>query len=138
MTKLQSVDLSAVLAITALFVAPLVASRLNVNVAPSVPIGNYRIEHGAPDRGDFVLIALSPNFRGYAIACGDLRAHHRLLKRVVAMDGEHVWRRGIALWFNSHVSVWLRRTDGSGRALPRWRGCRHLRIEEACFGRQSI
>lgn len=127
MTTLRPFHFSALAAVAVLATAPLAASRLIVNVTPSVPVGLYWIERRAPARGDFVLVALSSKYRDLAVARGYLRAHHHLLKIVAAMDGDRVCRRGSTVWINGHIRVWLRRTDGSGRALPSWRGCRNLR-----------
>jgi conjugative transfer signal peptidase TraF len=126
-TTVRPFHLAGLVAVASLVAAPLAASRLIVNVTPSVPVGLYWIERRVPARGDFVLVALSSKYRDLAVGRGYLREHHHLLKNVGAMAGDHVCRRGSAVWINGHIRVWLRRTDGSGRALPGWRGCRHLR-----------
>jgi conjugative transfer signal peptidase TraF len=120
----------ALVAVAVLFTAPYAASRLIVNVTPSVPVGLYWIEHRAPARADFVLVTLSSKHRNIAVARGYLRPDHHLLKNIAAMEGDHVCRRGSAVWINGQIRVWLRRIDGSGRTLLGWRGCRHLRATE--------
>ena len=101
-----------------------------MNVTPSVPVGLYWIERRASARVDFVLVAVTPKHRALAVARGYLRQEQHLLKHIAAMDGDQVCRRGSAVWINGHIRVWLRRTDGSGRVLPGWQGCRHLRTGE--------
>jgi conjugative transfer signal peptidase TraF len=108
----------------------LTATRLSVNVTPSVPVGLYWSHHSAPVRGDFVLIALPPLLRNLAVGRGYLRHDHHILKKVAATDGDRVCRRGLAVWINSHIRVWARRNDALGRALPVWIGCRNLAGEE--------
>ena len=109
---------------------PVCQSRLIVNVTPSVPVGLYWIERRASARVDFVLVAVTPKHRALAVARGYLRQEQHLLKHIAAMDGDQVCRRGSAVWINGHIRVWLRRTDGSVRALPGWQGCRDLRAGE--------
>jgi conjugative transfer signal peptidase TraF len=129
-STVRPVGILVIAALSVLAIAPLAASRLIVNLTPSVPVGVYRIEHRAPARGDFVLLALTPKYRDIAVARGYLRQEQHLLKNIAAMDGDQVCRRGLAVWINGHIRVWLRRTDGSGRTLSGWQGCRRLRNGE--------
>ena len=130
MSRLGHGRIATVVATTALAIALLVAPRLIVNVTPSVPVGLYWSHYRAPVRGDFVLIALPPYFRDLAVGRDYLRHDHNLLKRVAAMEGDRVCRHELSVWINSHIRVWARRNDASGRALPVWFGCRELSGDE--------
>ena len=121
---------AVIVAATAIAAALLVAPSLIVNVTPSVPLGLYWSHHRAAVRGDFVLIAPPPHLRNLAIGRDYLRRDQYLLKRVAAVEGDHVCRHLLSVWINSHIRVWARRNDASGRVLPVWFGCRELTGDE--------
>ena len=79
-TASRPITLSALLAVAVLVPDPLAASRLIVNVTPSVPVGLYWIVHNPPARGNFVLITLPPKYRDLAVARGYLQQGQQLLK----------------------------------------------------------
>jgi conjugative transfer signal peptidase TraF len=130
MSRFTSWRSAAMMAAVLLAIGLLTATRLIVNVTPSVPVGLYWSHHRAPVRGDFVLTSLPSRLRDLAAGRDYLRHDHLLLKKVAAMDGDRVCRRGRAVWINGHIHVWARRNDALGRALPVWFGCRELTGDE--------
>ena len=130
MSRIACQRRAAIMAVILLAIGLLTATRLIVNVTPSVPLGFYWSHHRAPERGDFVLIALPPQSRDFAIGRGYMRDDHHLLKKVAAMGGDRVCRHRFSVWINGHIRVWARRNDALGRALPEWSGCRQLNSGE--------
>lgn len=117
-------------AVMALVSAPFVASRLILNLTPSMPIGLYLALDRRPVHGDLVLIEPPPRIRALAARRGYLSRQHLLLKIVAATTGDRVCRHGRAVSIGGRIRVWARRTDPAERALPVWYGCRVLRSGE--------
>lgn len=101
--------------------------RLVWNASPSAPEGLYAVRPGAPIRvGDMVIARTPIAFRALADARHYIPADVPLVKQVVAASGDQICALGDALYRNG---VWLaarRRTDGAGRPMPGWQGCRRL------------
>jgi conjugative transfer signal peptidase TraF len=122
-----------------LFVAALAASACTactraqpapwlVNETPSLPRGVYRLTAAPVSRGAIVAVTPPTTARRYLHDLGAPEGA-RLLKRVAALRGDTVCRRGQQLAWPRGVVTALRR-DRLGRALPQWRGCRPLRADE--------
>ncbi len=100
------------------------------NASASAPIGLYRVVPGVPGRGDLVLVSPPESAAKLAATCGYLPGGVPLIKRVVAMAGDHVCSlRGI-IFVNGGAVARQRKADRAGRALPYWRGCRALAKDE--------
>lgn len=99
------------------------------NTTDSVPIGLYHIVSRPVRVGDFVLVRLSGTIEALAQRRRYIGPNTPLLKRVAAMAGDRVCRRGCGLRIvgRRSLSVIALRADRSGRRMPEWQGCIQLR-----------
>jgi conjugative transfer signal peptidase TraF len=101
--------------------------RLIWNRTASMPVGLYLISH-APALEHGMVVAYRPS----ASEAAFLEAHRYtgrgwpLVKRVAALEGDEVCRRGSGVYINDRLAARARAFDSAGRRLPVWRGCRHL------------
>ncbi|RWQ37069.1 MAG: S26 family signal peptidase [Mesorhizobium sp.] len=97
------------------------------NASASVPIGLYRL---APverlDIGDFVVVRPPEPLAAFLAGRGYLARGVPLIKRVLALAGASVCRRGATVIAFDHAYGEARESDGLGRPLPSWQGCRRL------------
>jgi conjugative transfer signal peptidase TraF len=95
------------------------------NASESVPIGLYRLR---PSDKLFVteLVAVQPPepLATFLDLNGYLPAGLPMLKRVLALPGQTVCRRGITVSVDAIDIGEARDRDGRGRPLPKWQGCR--------------
>lgn len=96
------------------------------NTSASVPIGLYLIVPRPLHLGDYVLIRLSGVPQALAERRSYIGPHTPLLKRVAALEGDRVCRRGRVVWIAGHWVVIALASDRGGRRLPVWQGCRQL------------
>lgn len=126
--------LLAMLAGCVLVAAPTLSGhspRFIWNASASVPIGLYRV---APvrrlDVGDLV-VALPPDpLAAFLAERGYLARNVPLIKRVLALPGTTVCRRGTTIWAYDRAYGEARTRDSRGRDLPAWQGCRPLTDKE--------
>ncbi len=97
------------------------------NLSASVPIGLYVIDAGAPKLDDYVLIRLPPPVAEFASKRGYLPSGIALLKKVSAAQTDRVCRIGQQILINGIARARAAATDLSGRPMPVWTGCRHLK-----------
>ncbi|MDD9732810.1 S26 family signal peptidase [Mameliella sp. AT18] len=128
MTQLTYVMITSVsaVAMSALSFVP-ISPKLIWNASASAPVGLYVIQ---PDDHFEVpnLVAVAPpeplarlfDQRGY------LPLGVPLLKRIVALPGQRVCRRGSDVTVDGIEMAEARATDRFGRALPVWQGCRRI------------
>lgn len=105
--------------------------RLVHNASDSVPRGWYRIEPA--DRvavGDIVLVQLPPEAAALAAQRGYLPLGVPLLKSVIARSGQEVCVVGRQIRIDGTAVAQALEQDRTGRAMPRWTGCRALDAEE--------
>lgn len=125
------------LAGTALIVLPTWSPpsvRLVWNASASVPIGLYRIVPGNRVGVTDLAVVMPPD--DLATFLDRRRYLPRgvpLIKRVLALGGTTVCRRGAAITAYGAVYGQALAHDTRGRALPAWQGCRKLRAGEAFF-----
>jgi conjugative transfer signal peptidase TraF len=100
------------------------------NTTPSVPLGLYRVAHGAPQHGDLALLALPARLRAFAAVRGYLASGSLLIKPVAGLGGTRVCRSSLRVWVSGRAAVSARNVDARGRPLPRWWGCRRLGSRE--------
>lgn len=101
--------------------------RLLWNASASVPRGLYRVSSlAALRRGDLVLARMPA-------ALTDLAARRRyiprgvpLIKRIAALEGDHVCATNGRLRINGHLVATVFVRDAAGRPLPRWNTCSRL------------
>lgn len=111
---------------------------LIINLTASVPLGLYVRSGGLPKTGQMVLIRLPTSLRNFAAQRGYLPFARLLIKSVTAGPADVVCRLGSRLWIGGYNGVWPSRTDGLGRPLPKWSGCRRLGASELfVLGTQS-
>jgi conjugative transfer signal peptidase TraF len=101
--------------------------RLVYNPSESAPRGWYRV--GLPrdfDIGTFALVSLPDAIARLADARRYLPQSVPLLKRVVAISGQQVCERDGVVEIDGTPAARAKSTDGAGRRLDAWRGCRRL------------
>ncbi len=124
-----------VLVLTAIGIAgaswPRAQSPLFVwNVSRSVPVGLYVIIPRPPLRGEFAALRLPEPMSGLADARGYLPARAVLIKPVVALAPDIVCRSGVSITINGQFAARASLADKSGRPLPQWDGCHHIRDQQ--------
>ena len=103
--------------------AALVASRLTRNYTPSLPLGVYWLHPGLPiARGEIVDLAIPRPARDL-IAGRYLPSGFHLLKRVVALEGDHVCLSNGQYRVNGQAISTIAARDSIGRPLPVFRFC---------------
>ena len=100
------------------------------NGSPSVPMGLYRVVHRPVARSQLAVLELPPTVAAIASDRGYVPTGVYLLKPVVAITGDRVCRVINVVTLNARLIAVARATDGAGRTLPRWQGCRVLRQNE--------
>lgn len=96
------------------------------NASASAPIGLYRVDSGAPERGDFVLVRLPKSIEKLAAIRGYLPAGVPLIKRIAAVAGDDVCAFDGAIIVNGKIVARQRKVDRAGHSLPCWNECREL------------
>ncbi len=96
------------------------------NCSDIVPTGLYRIENGAPVRGDLLAIAPAGKARMTLDAFGALPPGRLLLKHLAGVSGDTVCRDHTSITINGAPAAVARLRSHDGRALPAWSGCRAL------------
>ncbi|MCQ4317759.1 S26 family signal peptidase [Stutzerimonas zhaodongensis] len=106
-------------------------SQIVYNASASMPTGWYRITPGTSvRREDTVLVRLPPGPATLAAARGYLPANVPLIKQVFATSPSRVCIRATQVLVDDRVVARWHSRDRSGRALPRWSGCRRLTDDE--------
>jgi conjugative transfer signal peptidase TraF len=101
------------------------------NASASAPIGLYRVHPtGMPGRGDLAIARTPAAVRQLAAERRYLPANVPLVKRVAAAGGDRVCASSRLIRINGRTAAVRRRADGTGRAMPWWRGCRTLARSE--------
>lgn len=122
--------LTGAAAAAALIALPAESDRLLYNHTPSVPVGFYVRTTGPVVRGAFVTV------RAAAVAptAAHLREFEgprdRFIKRVAALEGDHVCAAGEVVTINGGADIPRRARDTTGNVLPHWNGCRILQTGE--------
>lgn len=105
--------------------------RLVWNASASVPVGLYRVT--PPERlraGDLVLVAPPERVARFLDRRRYLPLGTPLLKRVAALPGTNVCRKGAAIIVAGRWRAAALPRDRAGRPLPVWDGCRTLATGE--------
>lgn len=101
------------------------------NASASAPIGLYRLRAGEPIRRGDMVVAWTPEpARMLAAQRHYLPANVPLVKRVAAAAGDRVCAVGREISINGKPVAVRQGSDGAGRPMPWWSGCRQLRRHE--------
>ncbi len=101
------------------------------NASASAPLGAYRIRAGVSIAvGDHVAIAPPAQLAAYLAQRRYLPMGVPLIKRVAALGGARVCRRGGMVSVDGRAVARAAMRDRAGRALPVWSGCRRLQAGE--------
>lgn len=96
------------------------------NPSDSAPRGFYAVKPVVVHSGDWIVTRLPTDAIRFAAERAYLPAGVPLLKRVVAMGGDHVCVRDARVWINGAPRATALQIDSQGRPLQPWRGCRAL------------
>ncbi|MEO7689352.1 MAG: S26 family signal peptidase [Sphingomonas sp.] len=103
------------------------APRLVWNASASAPVGLYFVRPGAGVKaGDMVIAWVPKPWRRLAAMRHYLPENVPLVKRVVGVPRDRVCANGLAILVNGHRVATRAASDGQGRPMPWWRGCRVL------------
>ncbi|WP_299918451.1 S26 family signal peptidase [uncultured Roseobacter sp.] len=108
----------------------LLPRKLIYNPSESAPVGFYWIDQKPVRRGDFVVVRVPLSLRDLVETRGYLPPDVPLLKRVMALPGDEVCRRGQDITVNGGAVAMAQTRDRSGRDMPRWHGCQMLDGED--------
>jgi conjugative transfer signal peptidase TraF len=117
----------------AALVASSVAARwCSWNITPSLPRGLYVIHHAAAPAIDTFVVFDVPAVVSDLVSSRHYLPHGaRLLKRIVAVAGDHVCLDGHTYAVNGRTIGSVRASDALGRPLPRYRVCGFVHPGEA-------
>ena len=133
----RRMTLLVMLAGAALIVAPSWSRpdiRFIWNASASVPVGLYRIVPGNHiDVTDLAIVMPPAELAAFLDERRYLPRGLPLIKRVLALSGTTVCRRGSAIIAYDGIYGQALARDTRGRPLPDWQGCRTLHDGEAFF-----
>ena len=104
--------------------------RLIWNASESAPLGLYRTEQGVPKIGDYVLVQPNRDIEILIVERGYLPDNIPLLKRVAALPGAEICRKGEGIFIDGSLIAEALPVDSAGRVLPIWQGCIILSANE--------
>ncbi|HVV53333.1 MAG TPA: S26 family signal peptidase [Polyangia bacterium] len=100
------------------------ASRLTLNLTASMPRGLYWLRPGSPvSRDTTVSLSIPPSIQSLVATRGYLPADFPLLKRIVAISGDHVCTAGDRYVVGNTVISTIARHDHVGRPLEPYQFC---------------
>lgn len=124
----------AMVGAAALVVAPRLSGHsphLVWNASASAPVGLYRtVPVGSVEVGDLMVVTPTADIAELLDERGYLPRGVPLIKRVLALAGTEVCRRGTTIVAYDYAYGEARERDRLGRDLPVWQGCRTLRPGE--------
>jgi len=97
------------------------------NATASAPVGLYYLRPRVlVSRGDLVLAEIPAMDRRLAASRGYLPENVPIIKRIAALAGDRVCAHGSDVTINGQLRAVRFSSDGQGRPLPNWEGCRTL------------
>jgi conjugative transfer signal peptidase TraF len=97
------------------------------NASASAPIGLYAVHPaGTLAVSEFAVVTPPAPLARFLNARGYLPSGVPLVKRVAALPGQRVCRRGASITVDGDVVATARARDRFGRPLPSWQGCRRI------------
>ncbi len=107
------------------------APRIAFNPSPTATQGFYQIRlTEALAVGDLVLVRVPEAFESMVLERQYIGPNVPLLKRIVALSGDHVCHCDGAVFVNGRYVASTLRSDSASRPMPIWRGCRNLGSHE--------
>lgn len=101
--------------------------RLVWNASASAPIGLYAVTPGAtPRRGDFVIARVPAGVRSLAASRRYIPINVPLVKHVGGVSGDMICAAGMVVTIDGKPAAVRRATDGKGRPMPWWGGCKKV------------
>jgi conjugative transfer signal peptidase TraF len=101
------------------------------NGSESVPTGLYRVqEAGHLNVPELVAVRPPDPLASFLDVNGYLPRGVPMLKRIVALQGQQVCRKGLLIFVDGIEMGAARERDGRGRPLPAWQGCRIIAADE--------
>lgn len=101
------------------------------NASASVPVGLYRLQSTGERYVPELVAVMPPEPLAIFLADGGyLPRSVPMLKRVLALPGQAVCRRGFVILIDGIAMGLARERDGRGRPLPTWQGCRVIAADQ--------
>ena len=106
-------------------IGPKPAPTLVWNASESVPIGLYRVQPAGKLTVTDLVVAVPPEpLATFLVEGGYLPRGVPLIKRLLALPGQTVCRKGLAIMVDGIEMGMARERDSRGRLLPAWQDCR--------------
>jgi conjugative transfer signal peptidase TraF len=122
---LTLVSMSCAASVVIATMGPKPAPSLVWNASDSVPIGLYRVRPAGKLTVTDLVVAMPPEPLATFLAEGDyLPRGVPLIKRVLALPGQTICRKGRAILVDGIEMGMAREHDSRGRPLPAWQDCR--------------
>jgi conjugative transfer signal peptidase TraF len=119
------ITMIAAAALVTATMGPKPAPSLVWNPSESVPVGLYRVEPAGKLTVTDLVVALPPEpLAAFLSEAGYLPRGVPLIKRVLALPGQTVCRKGLAISVDGIEMGLAREHDNRGRPLPVWQECR--------------
>ena len=122
---LTLVSMSCAASVVIATMGPKPAPSLVWNASESVPVGLYRVRPAGKLTITDLVVAMPPEPLAAFLAEGDyLPRGVPLIKRVLALPGQTICRKGRAIIVDGIEMGMAREHDSRGRPLPVWQDCR--------------
>jgi conjugative transfer signal peptidase TraF len=119
------ITMIAAIALLVATLGPKPAPSLVWNASESVPIGLYRVQPASKLTVTDLVVAMPPEpLATFLSQGGYLPRGVPLIKRVLALPGQTVCRKGLAISVDGIEMGAARKRDSRGRPLPDWQDCR--------------
>src|SRR6516165_2898153 len=110
---------------------PKLAPSFVWNASESVPIGLYRVQPAGKLTVTDLVVAVPPEpLATFLVEGGYLPRGVPLIKRLLALPGQTVCRKGLAIMVDGIEMGMARERDSRGRRLPAWQDCRIVSKDE--------
>ena len=119
------ITMVAAVAVVTATMGPKPAPSLVWNASESIPIGFYRVQPAGELTVTDLVVAMPPKpLATFLSEAGYLPRGVPLIKRVLALPGQTVCRKGLTISVDGIEMGLARERDTRGRPLPDWQSCR--------------